>query len=216
MFTQGTVTVVTAAVGHRNLSKCIASVQYQTHPGVEHWIIVDGPERESNVHNRIPSALKKPPTILTIPQATGKDNWNGHRIYAAASFLINSEFIAFLDEDNWYDPDHIASLADSMNSTKASWAFSLRKIVDADGNVVALDNCESLGGLHPAINSPDNFLVDTSCYLLRREVAVVHAPIWYSPTRAADVRMEPDGALCRALLKSHPKFGSNRRHTLNY
>jgi hypothetical protein len=216
MFSQGTVTVITAAIGHHNLSKCAASVQYQTHAKTDHWIVVDGPEHEANVRNRLPPTLKKRPTVLTLPHSTGKNNWNGHRIYAASSFLINSEFIAFLDEDNWYDPDHIGSLMSSIESSKAAWAFSLRKIVDIDGNVVVLDNCESLGGFHHAVNSPQNFLVDTSGYLLRREVAVAHAPIWYSPTRAPDVRMEPDGALCRALLKSHPKFASNRRHTLNY
>ena len=109
---------------------------------------------------------------LSLPYPTGKQRWNGHRIYAAFSLLCNSEFVCFLDDDNWFEPDHLASLVAGIRADHAAWGFSLRRVFDADGNFVAPDNCESLGNLHPVFGNDSDRLIDTNCYLLRREVAV--------------------------------------------
>jgi len=214
MFTSDTVTVITAATGHWNLAKCIESVQKQTFPNVEHWVIADGEERLATVQSCFPSPTGHPHRLITLPHPTGKDNWCGHRIYAAASFLVNTEFLCFLDEDNWFEPEHIASLIAELRDTQSTWAFSLRNIVDAAGKFVVKDICESLGHLHHVFNNRNEHLIDTNCYLLPREMAVRCAPIWYAPTGHGS--NSPDRAMCRTALRDFPKVCSNRRHTVNY
>jgi glycosyltransferase involved in cell wall biosynthesis len=218
MFTSETVTVVTAATGHQNLVKCVQSVQLQTYPGVEHYIVVDGEERLEAVTVALGAARlgARPLRTVVLPQPTGKDNWCGHRIYAATSFLVNSEFVAFLDEDNWLEPTHIESLVVAVRETGSLWAFSLRNIVDEHGDFVARDACESLGNLHHVFDRPGETFVDTNCYLLPREVAVAISAAWYGQTRPPDGRVEPDRLVSSMLFSWFPNACSNKAHTLNY
>ena len=218
MFSSGTVTVVTAATGHEKLVNCLRSVQRQSHAQVEHVVVVDGQEWHERVQEAVTQSepLQKKLHVVQLPQATGRNNWNGHRIYGAMSYLLNSEFISYLDEDNWLDPDHVESLLSAIRKTQSRWAFSLRKICDFSGNVIAFDNCESLGNLHRVFSKKDHFHIDTSCYLLHRELAVECSPLWYRPWRALRGEPCPDTLVCRQLLRQHPKTCSNRKHTLNY
>ncbi len=174
MFTRETVTVVTAATGHRHLLRCLNSVQRQTYPHVEHFVVVDGDERLAQVQAVMAQLDRRDKAVhvIALPQATGKERWCGHRIYGAFSFLVNSEFISHLDEDNWFEPDHVETLVAPVLATQAQWAFSLRNIVDEDGNFITRDDSECLGNFHPVYDKPGIFHVDTNCYLLRREVAV--------------------------------------------
>ena len=217
MFTADTVTVVTAATGHRHLGRCVESVGRQTFAGVRHWVVADGPGRDAAVRAAVCAVPTGGATVVTLPEATGLDNWNGHRIYAAASFLVNTAFVCFLDEDNFFEPDHVASLVAAVRATPGGrWAFALRNVVDADGAFVCRDECESLGSLHPPFNAPGDGHVDANCYLLGRELAVLVAPLWYGPTRPGGGRPEPDRAVARALLARARPACTNRRHTVNY
>jgi hypothetical protein len=218
MFTEGTVTVVTAATGHSKLARCIQSVQEQTYSPLEHWVVTDGSEREGQVARVLAQVgqARHPIRTVVIPDATGRNKWNGHRIYSAISFLVNSQFVCFLDEDNWFDPDHVQSLLQALWSSRSHWAFALRKICAENGKVVAIDNCESLGNLHPSFNVPNGYLIDTNCYFLSRELAVWSSALWYGPTNAQNVHQEPDRVLCRRLLEAWPRVCCNLKHTVNY
>lgn len=218
MFSQNTVTVVTAATGHEKLVACIQSVQRQTFSGVEHVVVIDGRERQEGVDEAVAQAgpFQKPLHVLPVPFSTGRSNFGGHRIYGSLPYLVNSEFICFLDEDNWFDPEHVESLVAEIRRTQSRWAFSLRKICDASGRLVTYDNCESLGNLHHVYFNKEHFHIDTNCYLMHRELAVRCAPLWYRQGRWPQGKPGPDTLVCRYLLKHHPQTCSNRKHTLNY
>ncbi len=208
--------VLTPTVGTRFLRRCIASVQAQTQWGVEHLIVVDGPKYAPIVWEILKEfEMKKPIHLLVLPFNTGKGGWNGHRIYASMPFLADAfEHVAFLDEDNWYDPDHLQNLQGTLTQDpRVEWAFSLRKIVDTEGNFVANDNCESLGTLCHTVLAWDDFLVDTSCYLLKTKLAQAAAMQWMRKARP-EKDMEVDRALVRALRTRPHK--SVPRHSVNY
>jgi len=209
------VTVVTATIGHQGLSKCIESVRNQTYAIVDHLIVVDGPEWRDSVNQALEEARSPRAKVLQLPFSTGKKGWKGHRIYGAAPFLALSDYVCWLDDDNWFDPDHIASLVEVAGQADAPWAFSLRKIVDPSGNFVALDQCESLGNLHPTFISQSDYLVDTNCYFLRHNVAVQFSAIWNREARPLS-GPPPDRLLCQTLMKNLPKAPSTRRYTVNY
>lgn len=216
MFSRDSVTVITATTGNPLLGRCLQSVQQQTFGQLKHFIVPDGIQHRDKVHEAIKvlGNVRRDFFVMTLPYPTGTFGWCGHRIYAAVSVLCNTEFVCFLDEDNWFEPDHVASLFAEIRAREAAWGFSLRRIFDADGNFVALDNCESLGSLHPAFRDDDDRLIDTNCYLLRRDVAVAAVPAWYTPTPTNEVGA--DRVVTRFLLKNFPRSCSTRRHTVNY
>lgn len=141
------------------------------------------------------------------------------RIYGAAPWLVDAPLVSFLDDDNELDPAHIESLATTLGSAdgKAVWAYSLRQIIDQDGKFVVNDTCESLGGLSHTCLGPGDHLVDTSCYLLPRQLAVDACACWNSPFRgaAAEGRLETDRALATTLLTNVP-WVCTRQHTVKY
>jgi glycosyltransferase involved in cell wall biosynthesis len=197
------IAVITAAVGGPHLRECIASVQNQVLPNIEHWVVADGPDRFDAVKNATNDfQFAKPIQLFCLPSPTGLGGWNGHRIYAALPWLVDAEYVAFLDEDNVFDPDHLAHLVSAITAGggKARWAYSLRTIVDQVGNVVCADNCESLGGLCHTILSTTDRLIDTSCYLLGTDVARMHSAAWNSRSRDPSGMPEVDRELARRLL----------------
>jgi hypothetical protein len=205
------VTVITPSIGRPHLRQAIASVQAQTYPYLDHLVVADGPECHEQVRTCLPAESRHQLHFLALPYNVGDENFLGHRVYGSAPFLANSRYVAFLDEDNWFEPDHVASLMAKITAEGLVWAYALRKIVDADGRYICNDDCESLGQW-PTWNKTGN-LVDTNCYMLRRDVALFTNTIWYRRFREEE---NPDFALCRKLLSDYPRCGTNGRYSVNY
>jgi glycosyltransferase involved in cell wall biosynthesis len=213
-----TVCVITSTTGNSHLRECILSVQAQTVP-VQHLIVVDGPRFHSAV-DKILGKIKVcgnagyTQKILVLPTNTGGNGYLCHRIYGAAPFLVNAEYVAFLDEDNAFEPDHIEDLLESMRTTQTKWTHGLRKIVDANGHVVCKDLCESLGSINHTCINPDDRLIDTNCYLIRRDLAIQASPLWNTKARQSD-EMDADRKVANVLLRSEP-CGVSRNHSVKY
>ncbi len=207
-----TVSIVTPSIGSRQVVRAIESVQDQTYPLLDHLIVADGPEHHDRVRASLPRAPRHPVHVLALPFNVGGGGFCGHRVYGAAPYLVDGLYVAFLDEDNWFDPDHVASLMARITAEGLSWAYALRKIVDADGRFLANDDCESLGAW-PTWNDPNNHLVDVNCYMLRRDLAIAVGPLWYRRFRDEE---NPDFAICRQLLRDHPRCGTSGRYSVNY
>lgn len=206
------VTVVTPTIGTPFLAQAIASVQTQTYPLLEHVLVADGPMYRERVRAMLPSNPAHPVSVFELPHNTGAGGFNGHRIYGAMPQLVNGRFVAFLDEDNWFEPEHVATLMEQITVGGLSWAYALRRIVDLDDRVVANDDCESLGQW-PTWNNPGGHLVDVNCYMLRRDLAIATAPLWH---RRYPDEAGPDFMLCQQLLREHPRCGTNGLSTVNY
>ena len=160
------VAVITGSTGHHLLSEAARSVQHQTWASeIEHWIVVDGAEHEYATR----SLLGKLPIsnvvqhVLVLPKNTGASGYVCHRINGSVPWLVDADYVCFLDQDNAFEPDHIQRLIESIPNG-GRWAHSFRKIIDRDGRDICLDACESLGGVcHTCINAHDR-LIDTNCY----------------------------------------------------
>jgi glycosyltransferase involved in cell wall biosynthesis len=155
------VAVITPTVYSKYLDTAVRSVSDQTWP-CQHWIINDGMTEGNEV-----SAY-----YLKLPENTGRYKnrlINGQRIYAAIPHLVNTDYILFLDEDNAFEQDHVQIMVELCESKKLDWCYSLRKIVDNDGNYVCNDDCESLG-LWSAFYDPSLNFVDTNCYCIKTDV----------------------------------------------
>ena len=204
------VTVVTPTTGDARVLRAIESVAKQTYRPIQHLVFIDNPDTPVDVKAAIRGDYVD---VIELPYATGKDRFNGHRIYGASAFLGNGDYFCFLDEDNWFDPDHVAALADVVNRG-FSWAFSLRKIFDREGNFICNDDCESLGKW-PSILAEDDYHIDTSCYLLPRIIAVQSSWVWFRKAREPNV-VPADRTLVAFLRSFQPNYDTSSRYSLNY
>lgn len=208
---QPLVTIITPTTGAPCLEQCITSVQEQTHINIQHLLVVDGSEH----FEKVAAILRRTSTpkldLITLPYATGKDRFNGHRIYGAMTYLCKGDFLCFLDEDNWYDADHVESLVNTVLRGK-SWAFSLRKIVDQDGKYVCNDDCESLGLWESCMG---DYLVDVGCYFLPKSIALQLTPVWYRKAREPNVP-EVDRMLIHVLRENKLSCDTSGKYSLNY
>lgn len=207
-------TVITAHGGNPLLARCVESVAAQSHGPIQHLVVADGPHTWARARSVVDElAAQRRVDLIQLPYAIGKDRWNGHRIYAAASFIAEGEYVAFLDDDNAFTPEHIESCLEVCRRGR-SWSYSLRNIVDREHRFVCRDDCESLGRW-PSILHPQDYLIDVNCYFLPRPLAVQIAPLWFRRFREPG-QPEVDRVICHALKRIAPAFDCSLRYTVNY
>lgn len=174
------VVVITPTTGCPKLAKAIASVQNQTYKSVKHLIVVDGDQYTSPLRVNHSKALGDAINIevVQLKTNTGGGGYYGHRIFAAFPHLVKEDYVFFLDQDNWYEPNHIEALVRQMDNYNLSFGYSLRTIWDGPDRMLFQDNCESLGKW-PVWNDPNSFHIDTSAYAFRRTFLVQTCHIWH-------------------------------------
>ena len=213
------VSIITPTTGNPYLAECIASVRAQTYSNIEHIVVVDGKQRWENADEillaaEFPNGVNE--HVCVLPYPTGTNRYNGHRVYGAATYFADGDYHLWLDDDNILEPNHIESLVKLVQEKNLDWAYSLRKIIDKDGNVLCLDDCESLG-MWASILHPQDFFVDVNCYFVKKEHAVSITPVWYRKFREPG-QMEIDRAIAAVLM--HPnnklKFDCTRDYTVKY
>ena len=200
------VTIVTATTCTDYLKQNINSVINQTYDNIQHLIVVDGRHLDK-LNYDIAS------DVIVLPYATGTEQYNGHRIYGAATYLAKGDYIMYLDEDNWLEPNHVESLVNILKDNPNSYACSLRKITDMDGNFICNDDCESLGNWESVIN---DFFVDVNCFFLPKKLALQLTPIWYRRARHPEDQPEVDRALTSVLRYNTIQCLVSGEYTVNY
>lgn len=203
------VLVITPTTGALELKDAVESVRKQTRE-VEHLIIVDG-EQFSEQTNKILKTTNSSKIVrMDLPFNTGSGGFYGHRIMAAIGHLVNHDIILFLDQDNWYEPNHVESLVTEITKYNFDWSYSLRKIYDKDKTYVADDNCESLGRWPVWVN-PEAFLIDSSSYCFKTEFFRKVCHLW-DHGWGADRRFY---TIIKDQLQ-HKNYGTTGLHTLCY
>lgn len=215
------VSVITPTTGNPFLKECIESVRNQTYKNIEHIVVVDGKSRWEQAEKVLfeaafPRGESSSDRLLVLPYPTGTDRYNGHRVYGGTTYFADGDYHLWLDDDNVLEPDHVEKLVNLVQEKNLDWAYSLRKIIDKDGKVLCLDDCESLG-MWASILHPQDFFVDVNCYFVKKEVAVQITPVWYRKFREPG-QMEIDRAIAAVLM--HPnnklKFDCTRDYTVRY
>jgi len=196
------VAVVIPTIGAQHLEQCLDSVLNQTYKDTTIYLFKDG------LNVKIPSFVNNISNIkqIHLDENVGK-GWYGHRVYAACSFLVNADIICYLDEDNFYEPEHVQTLVETISKGN-DWAYSLRNIVNKNGEFICTDDCESLGKW-PVYFNNEIFHIDTSCFAVRRDVAVRVGHSWYGQWGA-------DRQFFGTIKKHYPKFDCTNTYTVNY
>lgn len=195
--------VITPTTGKDTLEKAIDSVANQTIK-TEHLVVVDG----MDVWQKLDGVWPLRCIHMTIPENVGGNGWYGHRVYAAMPLMVNADYILFLDEDNWFEPNHVETMINKIKSKDLMWAYSLRRICDERGQYVLDDDCESLGRYPTFYDHLLNF-VDTNCYCFKRDYLVNVAHSFYGQWGA-------DRPFYKAASTNLPSFGCTGEATVNY
>jgi glycosyltransferase involved in cell wall biosynthesis len=195
------VAVVTSTRGRPTITKAIQSVKDQTRKAT-HYVFIHGAEYSDKT---VPH-LADDTVAIHLPHNNGGNGYGMAPVFALAPYVIKEDIICYLDDDNWYEPDHIESLVEMIEQHNLGWAYSLRKIVDNEGNFICEDNCESLGIIR---NSEQKHLVDNSCYVVRTDVARRHSHAWYVPITS-------DRSFQSELMRARHSAGTTGKHTANY
>ena len=207
------VAVITPTIGTKHLKQNLESVMNQTYKNMIHFIVVDGPQYMERAHTILEEVNNQSREVIFLPENTGHSNYNGHRIYGAAPYLINADYVMFLDEDNWINSSHVEDLVKVADKT--DWAFSFRNIVDQDGKYVCNDDCESLGKWPTCLSDKEYFL-DVGAYFLPKALAVQISPAWHRRARHPEEQPEVDRLIMQILLHNQYTYDSTYNYTLNY
>ena len=221
--TMTSIGIITATTGGEFLKHAIESVQNQKCDdtySLQHVLVVDGAEYEQTVRDIVTSCDTShvPVTVFNLPYNTGKDGYLCHRIYGAIPMLVNMDFVAYLDDDNVMERDHIQTIMTCIEKKGARWGYTLRTIVDNTNTEITKDRCESLGLIRPTcINDLDRH-IDTNCYMFKRELAVQLAPIWHRRTRdkKQEGMLEADRQVAQTLIQNEPSGACTRKFTIRY
>ena len=198
------VAVVTPTIASEHLAKCIDSVDKQTYEDITHYVFIDGCQYEPKAREILVGSPKT--RMIELEENVGK-GWYGHRVYAACSFLVNADVICYLDEDNWFEANHVEKMVEKLKEGH-DWVYSLRNIHDKEGNFLCEDNCESLGKW-PVYFNPDVFHIDTSCFAIRRDIAVRIGHSWYGKWGA-------DRQFFYALKQNFSNYNCTNANTVAY
>jgi hypothetical protein len=169
------IAVVTSTIGRDSLHQTIKSVENQTIKA-RHYVFVHGIE----FWDKSKLILDQYPDVVSIylPNNNGGNSYGMACVYALAPFVVNESILSYLDDDNFYELNHLETTVNLMEKTNSDWVYSLRKIVANDGSFICFDDSESLGLIK---NASKTVLVDNSCYVLKTETARKCSHAWYYP-----------------------------------
>lgn len=176
------------------LERCLASVQAQDHV-CEHFVISDGHPQDwldqTNVrHIRLGLAHAD---YGNTPRSIGA------QLAVAEGF----DAVAFLDADNWYEPQHISACVDAALASGADYVVSGRSLNREDGSVLPWRSREDEMVEH----------VDTSCFFMLQ--GAFHAlPRWLLMPKP--MTMLGDRYFLLSLREENLREARTDRRTVNY
>lgn len=219
------VAVITSTIGRAQLERAILSVKAQTYP-CKHYVFVDGEQFRADAK----AILDKYPevTAIYLPMNTGADGWTNSSINAIAPFLVKEAAICYLDDDNWYEPNHVEQCVKTLNESGADYVYALRNFYSPAEQFISKDTLESIGFYENKLDNPYNFQIlvngqtlamhttahkrhhiDTNCYMMRRELAIGISRFWYSG-------IHNDTNVFNALVQFNVSHCCTKQFTVNY
>jgi glycosyltransferase involved in cell wall biosynthesis len=132
---------------------------------------------------------------------------DGGALRTILTFLANSPYVAYLDDDNWWGPNHLKLMRAAI--AQAEWAFALRWFVHPETRKpVHVDEWESLGPGAGHFQERFGGFVDPNCLMINKLACPQAAQFWCMPM--FNNPMLGDRAVFEHLLKNHKARGTGR------
>jgi hypothetical protein len=105
---------------------------------------------------------------------------DGGALRTMLTYLANSAFVAYLDDDNWFGPDHLLQMRNAAEA--AEWSFSLRWFVHpVTRRPVCIDIWESVGPGEGVYKERFGGFVDPNCLMINKLACPLAAHHWNFP-----------------------------------
>jgi hypothetical protein len=135
----------------------------------------------------------------------------GGALKTILSYAANSRYVTYLDDDNWYTPDHLETMLEAVKGKV--WAFALRHFVDKrSGDLLCPDTWESVGPHRGVYAKAQGGFVDTNCFFFDKLACNDVFPEW-AMTRFAG-GTGGDRQILRRLIER--PWGTSGKHTVYY
>jgi hypothetical protein len=96
------------------------------------------------------------------------------------SYLVNAPLVAYLDDDNWWAPDHLSSLMSAIHGK--GWAFSYRWFADpGTGEPLCEDRRESVGPDRGVFAQKAGGFVDPNTLMINKMICEPVLRFWSVP-----------------------------------
>lgn len=158
-------------------------------------------------------------TVLNPGYSTSRRHGGLHKAYDGGalrtilSFLANSPYLAYLDDDNWWEPAHLSSLLSVIQDHP--WAFSHRCYVHHQSQAFLVrDSIESVGPGKGIYNEKAGGFVDPNCLMINKLKADAILPFWSVCWDKAPKSTSADRLIFDRLRNS--SFGDTDTVTVNY
>ena len=218
---QADVAVVIPSTLRHTLPRAVQSIFAQNFPGRIHVLI--GIDTMTGPAELIDAACAGRPShcvvqaiypgYSTAARHGGVTRCNaGGALRCVLSMLANSPYIAYLDDDNWYHPEHLRSLRGAVEH--AQWAYSLRWFAHpATGRPICVDQWESVGHGKGVFGEALGGFVDTSCLLVNKRACEPALMAWNTPMPNDEHGMSEDRMVFDLLRRNYWSAGTNRATT---
>jgi hypothetical protein len=218
---QHDVSVVIPTVGRPSLVRAVRSVWEQEFEGSIQILI--GVDQLSDA--RPLNAVRQGPehcltTVLDLGYSTSTLRGGlyptraGGALRTILSYAANSQYVAYLDDDNWWAPNHLATLRQAIQ--ESDWAFSYRWFVDPDTQEpLCVDRWESVGPHVGAFKPRFDGFVDTSSLMIDK-LACDRALRWWCYPLTGDVRGMSEDRNVFKYLKDHHSWRATGQATSYY
>jgi hypothetical protein len=117
--------------------------------------------------------------------------WDGGVLRTTLSYLANSRYVAYLDDDNWFAPHHLSSLYDTIQGQ--DWAYALRWFVHPrTRKPICEDRWESIGPTPQGTPVDPKGWVDPNCLAIDKLACEAVLRWWGIPLRNTVRAMDAD------------------------
>jgi hypothetical protein len=136
---------------------------------------------------------------------------DGGSLRTVLSYLANSRYIAYLDDDNWWSEDHLSTMH-SVLSGGAEWAYALRWFVHPGSRQpICKDEWESVG---PGMGCFNDW-VDPNCLAIDKIACEAALRWWSIPQPNSNEARDADRNVFR-ILSTEFRGAPTNRHSVFY
>ena len=130
------VTVITPTIGRKSLQRALDSVANQTMPA-RHIVILDRPEKEIEVRAMLQGTASDRLHLMTTRGGIGPAAARNLAVLA-----VQTPWLSYLDDDDWYEPGHLAGLLAELEANGYSGSDSAHdpKVIASSGFVFHRSN----------------------------------------------------------------------------
>jgi hypothetical protein len=179
--------------------------------------VLIGVDKAAASDDELEAALAKRPNhvsaiVLALPYSTSIRHGglhpatDGGSLRSMLCFMANARYVAFLDDDNSWEPEHLAGVMRAIEGKV--WAYAQRMLIDeTTGEALAVDRWDSVGvdaGRFAAAGG----MVDPNCLLIDKIAAARALGRWSEgPADTSDrsffaaIRGAPFGRVDRATVR---------------